>query len=111
MDEMEEPPTTTFTPLAPRWFVVIDGAVGVLVAAALSATVGRRLRRVLPFLTPVVVRALLIFTVLAHAGEAATAARLARSRGLDWRPWALQTALVGFPSLLALRSLEGCQSV
>ena len=96
-----------FEPLSPAIFVAIDGAVAVLVAILVIPGLGRALRRSLPWLTPCVVRSLVALTVVAHGAETIAAARLARSRGLDWRPWALQTALVGFPSLLALRRLDG----
>jgi hypothetical protein len=96
-----------FEPLDPAVFVAVDGAVAVLVAILVIPGLGRVLRRMLPWLTPAVVRSLLALTVVAHGTEAISAARMARIRGLDWRPWALQTALVGFPSLLALMGLDG----
>ena len=92
-----------FDALSPGWFLAIDGLIAALVLAAAWPAAGRRLRRHLPLARPAVLRALVVLTLLAHLGEAVAAARKARAAGLRWRPWALQTALVGLPSTLALQ--------
>jgi uncharacterized protein YhhL (DUF1145 family) len=46
---------------------------------------------------------MLVGTVLIHATEAVAAGRMARRRGLPTWGWRLQTLIVGFPSLRALR--------
>ena len=46
---------------------------------------------------------MLVGTVLIHATEAVAAGRMARRRGLPVQGWRLQTLVVGFPSLRALR--------
>ena len=46
---------------------------------------------------------MLVGTTVIHPGEALVAGRLARRRGLPAHGWQLQTFVVGFPSLLALR--------
>lgn len=48
-------------------------------------------------------QALLVGTAVIHAAEALAAGRAAKRRGLAPRGWRLQTFVVGFPSLLALR--------
>ncbi len=50
-----------------------------------------------------VLQALLAATAVIHATEAVAAGRMARRRGLPARGWRLQTFVVGFPSLRALR--------
>ena len=42
-------------------------------------------------------------TAAIHFAEALAAGRIAKRRGLAARGWRLQTFVVGFPSLLALR--------
>ena len=53
-----------------------------------------------------VLRSMLIGTAVIHAAEAVAARRMARRRGLPARGWGLQTFVVGFPSLLALRRVR-----
>lgn len=48
-------------------------------------------------------RGLLAATAVIHVTEAVVAGRMARRRGLPRRGWQLQTLVVGFPSLRALR--------
>ena len=50
-----------------------------------------------------VLQAMLVGTAVIHVTEALVAGRIARRRGLPARGWRLQTLVVGFPSLLALR--------
>jgi hypothetical protein len=50
-------------------------------------------------------RTMLAGTAVIHVAEALHAGRLASRRGLRRRGWILQTFVVGFPSLLALRKI------
>jgi hypothetical protein len=50
-----------------------------------------------------VLQVMLVGTAVIHAGEALAAGRMARRRGVPVRGWRLQTFIVGFPSLLAMR--------
>ena len=50
---------------------------------------------------------MLVGTAVIHAAEALAAGRMARRRGLPARGWRLQTFVVGFPSLRALRRAGG----
>jgi hypothetical protein len=87
------------------WFLLLDGGIVALTALAYSKktheTVSEMSGDTLP--PQSALRNLLIGTAVTHAGEAFVARRMARRRGLPARGWALQTFVVGFPSLLALR--------
>ena len=95
-------PAPPFRRLGLAWFVLLDGPIALLFAAAASERLRSRLARRIPVLRPRVVRWLLVFTVVAHAGEAAAAGRIAGHKGLRRAPWVIQTALVGAPSLRSL---------
>ena len=58
-----------------------------------------------------VLQVVLTGAVLVHAAEALAAGRMARRRGLGARGWRLQTLIVGFPSLRALRTERAGLSV
>ncbi len=87
------------------WFLLLDGGIVVLTRLALSKTAhdkaGEMTGDVLP--PREVLQVLLVGTAVIHAGEALAAGRMARRRGLPARGWRLQTFIVGFPSLLAMR--------
>ena len=87
------------------WFLLLDGGIVLLARFSFSAaayTSGRAISR--DNLPPrEVLQALLAATAVIHAGEALAAGRMARRRGLPPRGWRLQTLIVGFPSLLAMR--------
>ncbi len=87
------------------WFLLLDGGIVVLTKLALSKTAhdkaGEMTGDVLP--PREVLQVLLVGTAVIHAGEALAAGRMARRRGLPARGWRLQTFIVGFPSLLAMR--------
>jgi hypothetical protein len=89
------------------WFALLDG--GLVALAALSAQDGlhARVSEALPTPLPQrsTLRKILIVAVGLHVGEGAVAARMARRRGLPVKGWALQTFVVGFPSLGKLRRL------
>jgi Domain of unknown function (DUF4499) len=87
------------------WFLLLDGGIVILAKLAFSKSayemVGGKTGAALP--PREVLQAMLVGTAVIHATEALAAGRIARRRGLSARGWRLQTLLVGFPSLLALR--------
>jgi hypothetical protein len=87
------------------WFLVLDGGIVVLARLVFSDAAYRRAvelsRGALP--PRAALRGLLGATAVIHIGEAFVAGRMARRRGLPPAGWRLQTFIVGFPSLLALR--------
>ena len=87
------------------WFLLLDGGIVVLAKLALSRAAYRKADEISRGALPPreVLQSMLIGTAVIHAGEAVVAGRLARRRGLAARGWRLQTLIVGFPSLLALR--------
>ena len=109
-DGSMDAPDNPFERLGVAWFLALDGPIALLVLAASWPAAGRLLHRVLPFARPSVVRALLVLTLLAHLGEGIAAGRKARAADLPWRPWAIQTTLLGLPSTLALRQAVASRS-
>ena len=91
------------------WFLLLDGGIVLLARLALSARAHRRGREISGGNLPPrkVLQALLAATAVIHAGEALAAGRMARRRGLSPGGWRLQTFIVGFPSLLAMRKADG----
>jgi hypothetical protein len=87
------------------WFLLLDGGIVLLARLAFSGAAYTRGREISRDSLPPreVLQALLAATAVIHAGEALAAGRMARRRGLPTRGWRLQTLIVGFPSLLALR--------
>jgi Domain of unknown function (DUF4499) len=87
------------------WFLLLDGGVVVLATLALNGRTYEQGSRLSGDRLPPreVLQAMLVGTAVIHAAEAVAAGRRARRRGLDPRGWRLQTLVVGFPSLLALR--------
>ncbi len=87
------------------WFLLLDGGIVVLARLALNRAAYDRAGQMSGELLPPreVLQALLAATAVIHAAEAVAAGRMARRRGLSPRGWLLQTLIVGFPSLRALR--------
>jgi hypothetical protein len=87
------------------WFLLLDGGIIVLVKLVLSQTAYDRLNDLSGEKLPPrsALRAMLAGTAVIHLVEALAAGRLAKQRGLAPGAWRLQTLVVGFPSLLALR--------
>jgi len=87
------------------WFLLLDGGIVVLARLALSqATYDKAAAMSSGKLPPrPALRRLLAATAAIHVGESMVAGRMARRRGLAQGGWRLQTFVVGFPSLLALR--------
>jgi len=87
------------------WFVLLDGGIVALARLALSQQAYDKASKMSSGRLPgrPVLRTMLLGTAVIHAGEAVMAGRMASRRGLSRRGWMLQTLVVGFPSLLALR--------
>ncbi|MGP8058152.1 MAG: TMEM254 family protein [Acidimicrobiales bacterium] len=86
------------------WFVLLDGGLAVLATLALSRRAHGAVAARMPLLPRWALRRLLVMALAVHVAEGVGAARLARRRGLDPSAWALQTLVVGFPSLRKLRA-------
>jgi Transmembrane protein 254 len=87
------------------WFLLLDGGIVVMVKLVLSQSAYDRLNELSGEKLPPrsTVRAMLAGTAVIHLAEALAAGRLAKRRGLAPGGWRVQTFVVGFPSLLALR--------
>ena len=87
------------------WFLLLDGGIVVLTRLACNRPAYDRALEVSGNRLPPreVLSSLLAATVVIHTAEALAAGRMARQRGLSPRGWRLQTFIVGFPSLRALR--------
>lgn len=87
------------------WFLLLDGGIVVLARLALSGRAYDRGREIGGDRLPPreVLQALLAATAVIHVSEAFAAGRMARRRGLPPGGWRLQTFIVGFPSLRAMR--------
>jgi hypothetical protein len=87
------------------WFLLLDGGIVVLAELALSKKAYDKANELSGTVLPPrqALQALLVGATALHAGEALVAGRMARRRGLPSRGWRLQTLIVGFPSLLALK--------
>jgi hypothetical protein len=88
------------------WFLLLDGGLVLLARLVFSQESYEKARELSGDALPPhrALRALLIGSAVLHIGEAMAAGVMARRRGLPSpRRWQLQTLVVGFPSLLALR--------
>jgi hypothetical protein len=87
------------------WFLLLDGGIVILTKLALSKTAYEKAGAMTGDALPPreVLQVMLVGTAAIHATEAVAAGRMARRRGLPARGWRLQTLIVGFPSLRALR--------
>jgi hypothetical protein len=87
------------------WFLLLDGGIVLLARLALSRSAYDRAGEMSAALLPPqeALQVLLAATAMIHVSEAVVAGRMARRRGLPARGWRLQTLIVGFPSLRALR--------
>ena len=84
------------------WFLLLDGGLLALSAVVLIPSLAAWLRRSVPLPSNRVLRWVLLGALLTHLGEGAAAAAMASRRGRDVHGWALQTTIVGFPSLRLL---------
>lgn len=87
------------------WFLLLDGGIVVLLRLAFNRPAYDRALEVSGNRLPPreVLYSLVAATAVIHVSEAVAAGRMARRRGLSPRCWQLQTFIVGFPSLRALR--------
>jgi Transmembrane protein 254 len=87
------------------WFLLLDGGIVILANLALHRRAYDRAAELTGDALPPqqALQGLLVGTAVIHAVEALAAGRAAQRRGLSPRGWRLQTFVVGFPSLLALR--------
>jgi hypothetical protein len=87
------------------WFLLLDGGIVLLTRLSFSQPAHHRMSQVSRGRLPSrpALRTLLAATAVIHLSEAAVAGRLADRKGLPRRGWVVQTFVVGFPSLLALR--------
>ena len=87
------------------WFLLLDGGLIALAKLAVSKSaydkVGDMTGDALP--PRETLQAMLVGAAAIHLAEAVAAGRMAKRRGISPRGWRLQTLVVGFPSLLALR--------
>jgi len=87
------------------WFLLLDGGMVALTTLALNRSAHEKANEVAGDALPPreVLQVLLFAAVGVHAAEALAAGRMARRRGRRPWGWRLQTLIVGFPSLWALR--------
>ena len=87
------------------WFLLLDGGIIALTKLALSKTAYDKVDDMTGDALPPreTLQAMLIGTAVIHVTEAIVAGRMAKRRGLSPGGWRLQTLVVGFPSLRALR--------
>jgi hypothetical protein len=88
------------------WFVVLDGPLALLGLLVLSPRLAAKARKLLPMPSDALLRVTFFGAIAVHIGEGTLAWSMARKKGLPAGPWAAQTAVVGFPSLVALRAAE-----
>jgi Domain of unknown function (DUF4499) len=90
------------------WFALLDGGIVALTVLASTEAAHRAASEAIPAPLPSqrACRQLLVGTAVIHLGESWVAGRMAHRRGLSPRGWRLQTLVVGFPSLLALRRVR-----
>jgi hypothetical protein len=87
------------------WFLLLDGGIIALTKLAVDKTAYDKVDDMTGDVLPprATLQAMLIGTAVIHVTEALVAGRMAKRRGLSPRGWRLQTFVVGFPSLFALR--------
>ncbi len=88
------------------WFALLDGGIVALTVLATNGDAYGRVASRVPLPQRGALRALLAATFAIHVTEGAVAATLASRRGLPPGKWALQTFVVGFPSLIELRRIR-----
>jgi hypothetical protein len=87
------------------WYLLLDGGIIALTKLALSKSAYDKADDLAGDALPPreTLQAMVIGTAVIHVTEALVAGRMAKRRGLSPRGWRLQTLIVGFPSLRALR--------
>jgi hypothetical protein len=89
------------------WFLVLDGGIWVLLQLVVNKELYVKAQQKSSNRLPPhgALQAMLAGTAVIHVAEAVVAGRMASRRGLRRRGWVLQTFVVGFPSLSALRKV------
>ncbi len=87
------------------WFLLLDGGLIALAKLALSKSAYDKVEDMTGDALPPreTLQAVLVGAAAIHVAEAFAAGRMAKRRGISPRGWRLQTLVVGFPSLRALR--------
>jgi hypothetical protein len=90
------------------WFLLLDGGIVLLALLAFNGGAYERAKERMADRLPAreTLVGMLIGTAVIHAAEATAAGRIARKRGLAPGGWRIQTFVVGFPSLIALRKTK-----
>jgi hypothetical protein len=90
---------------APAWFVALDGGNALTGVLAVSRTAHDAVSLRVRVPSRGALKALLVGTAVVHVAEAVYAYRVANENGFHRSAsrWAVQTFVVGFPSLLKLR--------
>jgi len=101
-----EPPSAVFERPRLGWFLLLDGGMVGLATLAFNRRAYEKARDVMPLPEQGQLQVLFAGAVVVHVAEAGVARRMARRRGVPSARWALQTFVVGFPSLLRLRSID-----
>jgi hypothetical protein len=96
-----------FSSPSPLWFLVLDTGLAATAVLSVSGRTYEKVAAKVPLPPRPVVQALLAGTAVVHVAEAVGAYRFAKARGMDRSAarWAVQTFVVGFPSLLELRKV------
>jgi hypothetical protein len=94
--------STTFRRPRWGWFALLDGGIVVLSVLA-NRSAYRKASATIPLPPRSALGALLAATFLIHLAEGVVAGTKAGRRGMPRGRWALQTFVVGFPSLIELR--------
>jgi hypothetical protein len=98
----------TRDPIRPSfgWFLLLDGGLAALAALCLLPGLAAAVRRRMPLPSDRALRGLLIGAIVVHLGEGTAAYIAAKAKGRHAFGWAVQTAVVGFPSLRLLAAAE-----
>ena len=93
---------------SPFWFLLLDGGIVLMAALIFNDQAYQRAKERVTDRLPSrqTLMGLLVATAVIHLAEAIAAGRVARGRGLAPGPWRVQTFVVGFPSLIALRKTK-----
>lgn len=111
---MSEPSNTQRTFASPRlgWYLLLDGGMVMLITFVASRRAYERTKEVVPLPSRRTVGMILAAATAIHVGEGTYAYKAAKRRGFGESAmcWALQTFVVGFPSLLKMAELANERS-
>ncbi len=91
------------------WYLLFEPGIAAMVVLSVSDRAYAAAAELVPVPPRQVIRALAVGTVVLHVGESIAAYRMARHRGMNGsaRRWAVDAAIVGFPSLLKMAKVAG----